>query len=41
MIEDQNEFVLSAFDVYSSDQDHENLIDSLRRIVDKQRLMLR
>lgn len=35
MIEDQNEFVLSAFDVYSSDQDHENLIDSLNRIIEK------
>lgn len=29
LIHDENEFMLSAFDVFESDKDHENLIDSL------------
>lgn len=29
LIQEENEFVLSCFDVFDSDKDHENLIDSL------------
>jgi len=29
LITEENEFVLSCFDVFDSDKDHENLIDSL------------
>ena len=29
LIQEGNEFVLSCFDVFESDKDHENLIDSL------------
>ncbi len=35
LIEDENEFVLSAFDVFESDRDQENLLDTLLRIVAK------
>jgi len=35
LIHDENEFILSTFDVFESDKDHENLIDSLHRILDK------
>ena len=35
LIEDENEFVLSAFDVFESDKDQENLLDTLVRIVNK------
>ena len=35
LIEDENEFVLSAFDVFESDKDQENLLDTLLRIVAK------
>ncbi len=35
LIEDENEFVLSAFDVFESDGDQENLLDTLLRIVAK------
>lgn len=35
LIQEENEFVLSCFDVFDSDKDHENLIDSLQRILDK------
>ena len=35
LIQVENEFVLSCFDVFDSDKDHENLIDSLQRILDK------
>jgi len=35
LIEDENEFVLSAFDVFESDKDQENLLDTLTRIVAK------
>lgn len=37
LIQEENEFVLSCFDVFDSDKDHENLIDSLQRILDKSR----
>lgn len=33
LIQEENEFVLSCFDVFDSDKDHENLIDSLQRIL--------
>jgi hypothetical protein len=39
LIHDENEFVLSTFDVFDSDQDHENLIDSLQRIIEKSKTM--
>lgn len=35
LINEENEFVLSCFEVFDSDKDHENLIDSLYRIIDK------
>lgn len=35
LIQEENEFVLSCFDVFDSDKDHENLIDSLKRILEK------
>jgi hypothetical protein len=38
-VHDENEFILSTFDVFDSDQDHENLIDSLQRILDKSKSM--
>jgi len=31
--------MLSAFDVFESDKDHENLIDSLQRILEKSKQM--
>lgn len=37
LVAEENEFVLSCFDVFDSDKDHENLIDSLQRILDKTR----
>ena len=33
LIQEENEFILSCFDVFDSDKDHENLIDSLQRIL--------
>lgn len=39
LIHDENEFILSTFDVFESDKDHENLIDSLQRIIDKSKMM--
>lgn len=39
LIQEENEFVLSCFDVFDSDKDHENLIDSLQRILDKSKAM--
>lgn len=39
LIEDENEFVLSAFDVFESDKDQENLLDTLLRIVGKYKRM--
>jgi hypothetical protein len=39
LIEYENEFVLSAFDVFESDQDQENLLDTLLRIVAKYKRM--
>jgi hypothetical protein len=38
LINEENEFVLSCFDVFDSDRDYENLIDSLQRIVNKYKL---
>ena len=35
LIHEENEFVLSNFDVFESDKDQENLIDSLQRIIYK------
>jgi hypothetical protein len=37
LVAEENEFVLSCFEVFDSDKDHENLIDSLQRILDKTR----
>ena len=39
LIQDENEFILSTFDVFESDKDHENLIDTLQRILDKSKAM--
>ena len=39
LIHDENELILAVFDVYESDNNHENLIDSLRRILDKSKSM--
>ena len=39
LIQEENEFVLSSFDVFESDKDHENLIDSLTRIIEKSKQM--
>ena len=35
LIHDENELILAVFDVYESDNNHENLIDSLQRILEK------
>lgn len=37
LIQSENEFLFSAFDVFKQDQDPENLIDSMARIIDKQK----
>jgi hypothetical protein len=39
LVQEENEFVLSCFDVFESDKDHDNLIDSLRRILEKSKSM--
>lgn len=39
LIQEENEFILSCFDVFESDKDHDNLIDSLKRILDKSKSM--
>mmetsp|Transcript_38717 Transcript_38717/g.37062 ORF Transcript_38717/g.37062 Transcript_38717/m.37062 type:complete len:214 (+) Transcript_38717:958-1599(+) len=39
LIQEENEFVLSCFDVFESDKDHDNLIDSLNRILEKSKQM--
>lgn len=39
LITDENEFVLAAFDVFESDRDQENLLDTLLRIVEKYKKM--
>ena len=39
LIQDENELILAVFDVYESDNNHENLIDSLHRIIDKSKAM--
>lgn len=39
LIQDENEMILSVFDVYESDNNHENLIDSLQRILQKSKDM--
>jgi hypothetical protein len=39
LIQEENEFVLSCFDVFDSDKDHENLIDSLQRILKQSKAM--
>jgi hypothetical protein len=33
LIQEENEFIISAFDVYDADKDTENLVDSLFRIL--------
>ena len=33
-IQEENEYVLSCYAVFDSDKDHENLINSLQRILD-------
>ena len=35
LVEDENEFVMASFDVFESDMDNENLLDTLKRIVKK------
>ena len=39
LVHDENELILAVFDVYESDNNHENLIDSLQRILDKSKSM--
>eukprot|EP00347_Sterkiella_histriomuscorum_P013336 403365107 len=39
LIHEENEFILSCFDVFESDKDHDNLIDSLHRILEKSKAM--
>lgn len=39
LIHEENEFILSCFDVFESDKDHDNLIDSLNRILEKSKAM--
>ncbi len=39
LIQEENEFILSCFDVFESDKDHDNLIDSLHRILEKSKAM--
>jgi hypothetical protein len=39
LVEDENEFVMAAFDVFESDMDNENLVDTLKRIVKKYKRM--
>ena len=39
LIQDENELILAVFDVYESDNNHENLIDSLQRILEKSKAM--
>lgn len=39
LIQDENELILAVFDVYESDNNHENLIDSLQRILQKSKDM--
>jgi hypothetical protein len=39
LIQEENEFVLSCFEVFDSDKDHENLIDSLQRILKQSKAM--
>ncbi|CDW71526.1 UNKNOWN [Stylonychia lemnae] len=39
LIQEENEFILSCFDVFESDKDHDNLIDSLNRILEKSKAM--
>jgi hypothetical protein len=38
LILEENEFVLSCFEVFDSDRDYENLIDSLQRILNKHKI---
>jgi hypothetical protein len=37
LIQEENEFVHGIFDVFDSDKDHDSLIDSLQRLLDKSR----
>ena len=39
LIQDENELILAVFEVYESDNNHENLIDSLQRILEKSKAM--
>ena len=39
LIHEENEFVMSAFDVFEADKDTENLVDSLFRILEKSKAM--
>jgi hypothetical protein len=39
LVQEENEFILSCFDVFESDKDHDNLIDSLKRILEKSKQM--
>lgn len=37
LVRDENEYILAAFDVFKSDKDQENLLDTLQRIIKKYR----
>ena len=39
LVHDENELILAVFDVFESDNNHENLIDSLQRILEKSKAM--
>ena len=39
LVEDENEFVMAAFDVFESDMDNENILDTLKRVVKKYKRM--
>jgi hypothetical protein len=37
LIQDEDAFIMPTFEVFESDRDHENLIDSLQRILTKRK----
>jgi len=39
LVHEENEFIVSVFDVYEADKDTENLVDSLFRILEKSKQM--
>ena len=38
LVQEENEFILFCFEVFESDKDMDNLVDSLQRILDKVKL---